>query len=109
MRVLLFLNLFARPLCLAIIGLFVMAKGDALPLQPNNLANQLGTFLAYFGLLLFLSGALWSIWGCVRLARAKLGYGTICHRCGGPMVEKQGRWGDYCYCLNCGRNESIRY
>lgn len=109
MRFLLFLNLFAKPVCLAIIGLFAMTRGDALSLQSPNLANQLGTLLTNFGLLLFLSGTLWGIWGCVRLIRAKLGHGLICHCCGGPMDEKQGRWGDYRHCLNCGRNESIRY
>ena len=49
------------------------------------------------------------VYAIYRLWEAENGEGAICHRCGGPLgAEKDGRYGEYRTCMNCGKNVSNR-
>ena len=77
-----------------------------------HFANLIGQILSYFdllALLVILAGALYGIWQTYKLWQWENGkLDNICYTCGGIVIKKRGRWGDYYKCLACSNNRSIR-
>ncbi|HBO2796417.1 MULTISPECIES: hypothetical protein [Pseudomonas] len=99
-------RLYARPVLLVIIGLFVMGLVAMTPESAgvfDQVLMPIKRAIFYGALVVGGAGFLWLCWSAYleyRWARGELDGG--CHNCGGPMRHLSGRWGNYSKCLMCG-------
>lgn len=84
--------------------LSIAADASAAFMHLSDLAQSLR--YASVGLLLVAVGVLayngWRVWQSVN------GQGEFCFSCGMPTSHKEGRYGPYFKCWNCGKNRADR-
>lgn len=101
------INLFAVPALALCISFLLQDAADKMSALTHLI--QVAPYLNHAGgawVLIAIVSLLWSSW---RVYRACQGSDTTaCEHCGMPTSHKQGRYGPYFKCWNCGLNRADR-